>query len=781
MSGGTSFYEQIVALKEFPNSAERGYRFESILREILPWSTRPPVVIVAPSEQIDAFFEWNNSIFLVEAKAKKEKLITAGSHDWEDFELKLRKRKGACIGLYCSLYPVHENVIRAAENLNREGICTIILHGNVWDELSQEQLPLDKLIQFLILHARAKFSAVPPGIGEVREWIFDREVISSRIANICRNYSAIFLRRHKSPRHSDLYVRRHIDSRISEISNALTPSKLLVRSRVHRDNKGKERVIPRKPPYQICVIRDTSGSGKTTSAVQVALSSQNYFGASRSALESDVDDIGGFLQRVGEEYGIQELITADRPIIMAIDSLDEANVVANKRQEVLSLVRFLDVLNKAASKRGLLAFPLCLVFTVREEYWRMWDSVFEGRWVATVQKRLSRFTDFEFEEAFVRYSSAYGYVTASRVSRSTREVLSIPFNLQVFSEANEYLGFISVVDALVDNVMHLYFTRKGESILRQRIPGFNPESLMKLCSSLAMKVVAKGRNSLSRPEILKVISDRFPQLSSLADQVILSIVSEQILSRDMEESTEYRFRHTRFIEYLVAYHIVSSVDYEGTTAHLDSLISMIVESDTISMYSVHECVRYICQSQFRHIRDLIDDHYSRSHQYMEELLSHLRADVGSGLSTPEEDIKLIQRNAEASNPGVAWDSFFVLAAKRNRQPKDKLISAFKLAWKSNRDRPDRWKLVQKLWSHDLLLNELVLFSVLEGNSWKEWQVYLGCIIESPQRECFPEFWAEVSGVKLTEAFKGNEEEEEWERVMKLIDILVERKPYVPGC
>src|SRR5437867_1060727 len=104
-------YSDIIALRPLSERSSRGYRFEQALREILPWTRRPPLAVVGRrnSEQIDAFFEWNSWHFLVEAKAKKEP-IGRGSHDWEDFDLKVRKRRGAIIGLFCSLYAVTDSV-----------------------------------------------------------------------------------------------------------------------------------------------------------------------------------------------------------------------------------------------------------------------------------------------------------------------------------------------------------------------------------------------------------------------------------------------------------------------------------------------------------------------------------------------------------------------------------------------------------------------------------------------------------------------------------------------
>jgi hypothetical protein len=132
-------YEEIIALRDITDDQRRGYLFETAMREVMPWVTRPPLAVVGESEQLDAFFEWNSWHFVVESKAKRG-IIKRGSHDWEDFELKVRKRRGSCIGLFCSLFPASDDLYAAAEQLNREGLCTLLLTGSFWEELAAHAL-----------------------------------------------------------------------------------------------------------------------------------------------------------------------------------------------------------------------------------------------------------------------------------------------------------------------------------------------------------------------------------------------------------------------------------------------------------------------------------------------------------------------------------------------------------------------------------------------------------------------------------------------------------------
>ena len=253
-------YAQIRSIRTIKDNQRRGLLYEQALRELVPWTFRPPLAVIGESEQIDAFFEWNSWHFLVEAKAKK-KPITRGSHDWEDFELKVRKRKGGCIGLFCSLFYVADGIEEAARTLNRDGYCTLLLHGTVWDELGDENLPFDYLLRYMVLHARSQFRPIPPPIKEVRAWSSSRDETSSDLTQTCRHISSTFLRRHAHPRHSDIYVPRSNDTYLLTMADELRPSQLRNIWR-KKERAGDISIHNRETPRQICLFRDVSGNPK---------------------------------------------------------------------------------------------------------------------------------------------------------------------------------------------------------------------------------------------------------------------------------------------------------------------------------------------------------------------------------------------------------------------------------------------------------------------------------------------------------------------------------------
>lgn len=135
-----NIYEQIVELYDESDSQKRGYKFESIIRELQPWTIKPPISANGNSEQLDAVYEWDSRIWIVEAKAKT-KNIKRSSHDWEDFELKIRNRNKSAMGLFLSLYEVEEQIIKQCERLNEEGYNVFVLHGAIWKTLANH--PID--------------------------------------------------------------------------------------------------------------------------------------------------------------------------------------------------------------------------------------------------------------------------------------------------------------------------------------------------------------------------------------------------------------------------------------------------------------------------------------------------------------------------------------------------------------------------------------------------------------------------------------------------------------
>jgi hypothetical protein len=258
-----SKYTEIIALRDDTNNIRRGYQFEQIIRELLPWDKKPPIASSLPSEQLDGIFLWNGQAYLVESKAKKGK-ITPGSHDWEDFENKIRRRKNNVTGLFCSLFPVREGIYERANILIAEGHLVIVLEGCFWNEIQKSNLHIKDLLSYMNFHIRIFCNSKPPEINKITEWCYNKDATQRKIFDYCTKNSATFLRRYKSNFHSNLYITREIDNHIVSFVNNLKPSVLKM--------DGENKV----PPKQLCIVRDYSGSGKTTLSVEIA-SSQNIF------------------------------------------------------------------------------------------------------------------------------------------------------------------------------------------------------------------------------------------------------------------------------------------------------------------------------------------------------------------------------------------------------------------------------------------------------------------------------------------------------------------------
>lgn len=772
-----AYYPQILKLLDDSDAQRRGYRFEQILREILPWDNRPPIAVSSKTEQMDVFFEWNSWHFLVEAKAKIN-TITAGSHDWEDFALKMRNRTGQCIGLFCSAGPVNTEVLQEANILNRQGSTTIVIQQTCWIELSRLGIPLPDYLRYMVFTARAQQIATPKSFDSVRDWIYNRETAVTRMAPICQRQSSVFLRRHKLTRHEQIYLHRAIDDAIADFSKLLKPSHLSDTTKRHT-HSGSDFFAARAKPKQIFIIRDTSGSGKTTLSVQLASERGKYFGITKAALQENIDDIANQLNLDSHSQVLIDLIAADRPLIYVVDSLDEASIIPNKHKEIKGLLKEIDRLNCIAKSTGQICYPLGLVFTIREDFWREWESLFEGQPSITQIKRFSNFTPEQTKTALTQYSTAYGYRLTSDLDKTSMRVLSHPFNMQIFSEANEYRGDISAENVLDENVLSLYFERKKEDILKRPITGFTPAILMTILSRMAIHTAEARENKVAYSTFASEIISASILLTGYSDQVIRAIASEQILVRDSENVRIFRFRHMRFIEYLVAYHIASKLDESRDPSKLDKLIEKYVHGDFISLYYVHEFLSFICKSTYQSIYASLTDYYSQSSAYVGRILLMRRADIATGGKTTSLDIEVIKKASAGGDSDVLWDSFFVVAAKHNLQHRDFVLKAFDRAWAANGNRPDRWKLIAKLSQHNLLLTETVLQHLICTENPKDWLVFIEEIFRSKLISDFNTTWTEAGGAALTKhvcrATDGD-----WGQVKFLLEKLKAGKNYELG-
>ncbi|AIY67581.1 NACHT domain-containing protein [Pseudoalteromonas piratica] len=771
-------YKEILQLKQESDAPKRGYMFEQSLREILPWSYRPPITASTSSEQLDAFFEWNSWHFLVEAKAKK-KVITAGSHDWEDFELKIRKRKGQCIGLFCSLYDVNDEVLRSAEMLNKEGFTTIVIAGAVWIKLFESNIRISDYIRYSVFQARSKFKPISDDLDKIKDWVFSRDEINLKIHAICTKESSVFLRRHKISHHENVYVERKVDENLASFINLLKPSKLNSNVKSHTHD-GKLYSSDRGKPKQITLVRDLSGAGKTTLSVNLSLDNDNYFGSVKAALQNDIDCFIDRLLDIDDSNGLESLLYVDKPIVFVIDSLDESLANAQKRKEVMALIKGIEELNNKAKLRGLLCYPIMLVFTIREDFWRDWESTFEGLEKHNLKKRFSYFNYEETILALNKYSNSFNYNIKTKLNKQHLDILSHPFNLQIFSEAHEYEGDVYIDDVMDDTVLKLFFDRKKDDIHKRPISGFYPNILMALCSSISAFIAKSCKNEVSYDKVISIIRNDYSSLSEVSDLIVKNLISEQIIVRDTANTRMLRFRHMKFVEYLTSYYIARTLHTSNNPKKLDEMISSLINEGFLSIYYIHEFIRSICKAEFYELYENLMEYYAHSSEYMKRLVHQKRLFISGGEKVSNLDIDTIEKAMARGESEVCWEGFFVIAAKNNNRDKKTVLNAFDMAWKANESRVDRWKILNKLSQHKLLLEPTVFKSVMASNSTNDWYSFIDGVILAEQFNDFKSIMDEYNFPCLLKHL-ALKEGSEWTRVIQLLESTYQGQKYELGA
>ena len=720
-----SLYEQIIGLKSEADRIKKGNLFESIFREILPWDNRPPIVSHPKSEQLDGVFLYKGQLFLVECKAKERK-ITAGSDDWTKYEHKLYKRhgyRGGVFGIFASLYDVGQNTIERGNQLINNGYPNIILSGGIWDKLHESKISFQSLLDYYTQLVRIDYKCSEPDFDKIISWAYDQKSINSYFKSLSKTTSAIFLRRNKHEKHDSIYVRRRIDDKIENSLALLRPTKLLQYARSGHNVK------------QLFVLNDISGSGKTTHVINQVIRSGNTIPIACAAKQTKVDEfLNDFLQGIEyDRFGIQQLRAINKCILFIIDSLDEVNSInfRDKKEELKSMFKQLDELNVLALANGYACFPIAVFITIRESYWRDWEALIDGRHDAQIlTKTISTFHPDEFELALQKYSNAYDYSITNKLSSASKKTLSTPVNLEIFSEAYEYQHEITISNIWEAKILDNYFESKKEGVYKHQVSGFSESTFIRLLSQLGFQTIVSKSNSFTKREFKRVIKDHFFSISEHSDAVLRLLLSEQIITYTSSDKKDYQFRYIRFIEYLVARHILESVLDCDDFSVINDYIKIIHESGVVSIFQVQKNLRHLCATQFSSIGSKVNHYYSKSNEYMSKFLPRVRGLISRGYSISNNDINVLLPSNYTQSPSITWDSFFILAAKNSGQSASVILQAFKSAWDANKKagNENAWKLIDKLYKRQLLLHEDVLLSLLENGSAKDWEVYLGHVM-----------------------------------------------------
>ncbi|MES3043448.1 hypothetical protein [Sphingomonas faeni] len=680
------------------------------------------------------------------------------------------------MGLFCSLEPLPDKIYDAADNLNRRHHTTVIIAGQQWDEAVAEGLGFDALLQYLVWNARAKGVTRAPSVRKIRDALNDASDVRARVTSALRAASVNFLRRHRLPRHEQIYVERTLDSDVAEMIAALTPGRLRQSKKtVERDGTTFDRA--RVVPPQIAVVRDLSGAGKTTFAVQLAEPCEKYFCAARAALEPAMDSLGDHLGAIGKNYGLSQLLQLNRPVVYVVDSLDESLAMPQKHTEFRALLRLRDELNQVARAAGLLCFPVLIVLTVREDYWREWESQLEGSNARQLTKQFSYFTESDFKIALDRYQTAYGFSLQGELRDDLREALTHPFTLQIYAEANEYAGAIDATAHIGHKVLSLYFERKKQDILKRPIAGFNGEAMMRICAAIAADTIVRTTPNVTLESLGKLIRETEPALASQWSEIARSLQSEQILMLSDSESRELRFRHSRFLEFMIAYHIRSKLREGESADFIDELHTAIASTSFASPFLILDNLKALT-SDYQPEADMVEALFSRSRPFMSSLVQRIRSDIGYGHPPRPEDLRKVQIAMADRNPKLCWEGFFALAAAGSQQPPPVVLEAFCLAWDANIDRPDVWRLLQKLGRHELLQKEDVVRRVSKTQIPLNWLVYIDEVSRFGPIK-FAETWRQFDGARL-EARMQNSDDEEWRHVIYLLSFIKSGLPIPLG-
>lgn len=759
-------YTQIISLYNEENKQSRGYKFEHLIREIQPWSYKPPISAIGNSEQLDGVYEWDGRIYIIEAKAKEKKILQ-GSSDWEDFELKIRRRNKSVVGLFLSLYDIDENIIRQCEMMNKEGYSVFVLYGGLWKELFDNPIGFELILRYLLLHSRINNKATISGVNEIKKWYFHNEEIITKYNDICVKASSVFLRRYKQDKHEELYVKRGIDNKVDDYIRNLYP-KALSKTKKTKKKKGSYEDImyevDREVPPQLLIIRDVCGAGKTTYSVENAITDKKYISFTKSASESNLDSVvEEILQSFGKDYGILEMLEINQPVVFVLDSLDEAQTMPNKINEIKSLIKFLDKLNSISKRYGLYAYPMVIIFTVREEYWREWESLFEGLRVKHLFKVFSEFSDEEIKVALEKYQKIYHYNICNELSKDDILTLSNPLNLSIFSETNKFMGNIEIKQVFTANVLHNYFKNKCEEVYKRGLRGLTSRILLDICENF-LSMCAYKTLHLQRNDFYEFLSKEYPLFLPYVEELLR--LYESILIFRFDDSGSLIVRHMKFFEYLYADFMIQksiNMNKEKVIIFLDDFINKIYTAKFVDLIEIYNNIKFLYT--INGYETIVQNYLDESNDFMRNKLCNLRCRISEGQKHRIDNYNQIVSGKSISDGDLLMEAYFVCSAKCNYPDSEELLVLFLRTWKVNEDNVNRWKLLPKLNVYHLLDNNRVMSLIVKSKSWKEWQVYLGYLLQEYDTLKFIEFMQESDECRVLDYLKLGGE---WIYVKELI-------------
>jgi hypothetical protein len=202
-------------------------------------------------------------------------------------------------------------------------------------------------------------------------------------------------------------------------------------------------------------------------------------------------------------------------------------------------------------------------------------------------------------------------------------------------------------------------------------------------------------------------------------------------------------------------------------------------NDFVSRYHVYEFIRFICENEFPEVYKILTDLYSQSVGYVLKVIDFKRHEISMGHPTTSLEMDVMEKSVRQSDCEACWGTFFVFAAKVNKQSDRKLLNLFQLAWSSNAKNISRWKLLDKMAQRGLLLHEEVLFRIIESDVLKDWDVFIEWISKSCYMEEFMLKYKSMAPGEI-EGHLAHRHGEGWKRIKMCIGLASNGIPYPRG-
>ncbi|WP_422359111.1 hypothetical protein [Reichenbachiella sp.] len=768
---------EIIELKSETQDIQRGIDFEILIRELPSWQGKPfykPKSRRTKKDQLDAFFTWNGNSFLIEAKAEK-KPMRPGSEKWKSYVSKLTDRTGlGVIGIFASLYDVDPDLYEDGDYQNVRGNHNFILAGGIWEELISSGVSFEDLLDFMVQEVRANLKSKPPKLKKIFEQSVDKEAIKDLLLDDSNLISNIFLRRYEHHHHNELYVARNIDNQAIRLIQSTRPSMLAKK-------KAKEFYDSIKQTH---LIRDYSGSGKTTFCVNISKQIDICVPLCISASENDIDKILHNIIYKKESGGlIQKLRMIDQPLVVVIDSLDEVKNTQSKIVEVKSIFKLLEGINIDAEKHKLSAFPILVFFTIRDEYFKEWESLFEGSIDNVFRKKISSFSDSELDLALDKYCKTYNISinNIDSLDSQTRDVLSIPINLEIFSRANKYKRNIHLADIWESELLHSYFEEKDNQLHKRNLGIRHSQYFYALLADIAVEILQDKDQVISKVDFERILSHIDSTLNYYVEPFWVALVSEGIFILDKSRINFVSFRYVRFLEFMIAYKLVFYIKKTGQISKATGIINNCLKFRNLSIFKIVENLKYLCT-----VSDVPETSLEKFRlelvsnvNFIKDHLISTRSKIALGEVSPPESIKWAMLGASISQePEVAWNAFYIITSKHNNQPKEVILEYFSIAW--NKNPAIRYKMLLKIASHNLLTNETLVRNVFSDSQPREWETFLGLVIEHGVQNEFLTFWSELNyDQKLNLQLAENEAD--WKQCVYLVDVIKGKRELILGA